>query len=71
MYGNPAQVSPLCGKSLTITDEANGKSATAVVADICPTCGHAADLDLSIGLFESLAGSLGNGLINVEWHYNN
>ncbi|KAI0683695.1 RlpA-like double-psi beta-barrel-protein domain-containing protein-containing protein [Cytidiella melzeri] len=58
-----------CGRSLTITNESNGKSQKAVVADECPTCVSAYSVDFSEALFEALAGDLGIGEIKISWHF--
>ncbi len=49
--------SDLCGKWMTITNTANGNTAVAQVADVCPTCVSAGSLDMSTGLFSALAGN--------------
>ncbi|KAI0340142.1 hypothetical protein BDW22DRAFT_1347201 [Trametopsis cervina] len=56
-YGNPSGPSPL-------------KTFTATIADACPTCGGENDMDMSTGLFEAFAGSLGVGVIPVLWSFN-
>ena len=46
---NAAQMnSGWCGKTVKVTNTANGKSITATVADTCPGCGYGS-LDLSTG----------------------
>jgi hypothetical protein len=56
----------ICGKSVTITNTANGKSVTAVVADECPTCNNANSIDMSLGAFLAI-GDLSTGLLNINW----
>jgi hypothetical protein len=46
-YANGAH----CGKKIAIVDRDTGKSATAIVADSCPTCPDPNSLDLSTSLF--------------------
>lgn len=57
LYGSAA-VSPLCGKSVTITNPSNGRTATAVVADGCSHCSDDASLSSSTGLFEYLSAGI-------------
>ena len=45
----------LCGKQIKVTNTQNGKSVTAVVADVCPTCANSNSLDLSVGAFVEIA----------------
>ncbi|KAL8276280.1 hypothetical protein RQP46_011308 [Phenoliferia psychrophenolica] len=59
-----------CGKSVTITNTANGKSVTAVVADRCPGC-ESRDtyaLDLSLGTFDAI-GEQATGILDITWEY--
>ncbi|KAJ3489207.1 hypothetical protein NLI96_g2265 [Meripilus lineatus] len=56
-----------CGKSVSITNPATGKSASGVVKDMCPGCG-ANDIDLSPSLFQQL-GELDTGVLNVDWSF--
>ncbi|KAF5368192.1 hypothetical protein D9757_011310 [Collybiopsis confluens] len=58
----------LCGKSVTITNVANGKTVTGIVADECPTCNNAQSIDMSLGAFQQLA-SLDAGLIGITWSF--
>jgi len=58
----------LCGKSVTITNTANQKTVTAVVADECPTCNNAQSIDMSLGAFLQLADE-SVGLIDITWSY--
>lgn len=58
--------SSYCGKSITLTNTNNGKSVTAVVADVCPTCDTNNSLDLSVGAFQAIA-SESDGLVPITW----
>ncbi|KIJ22576.1 hypothetical protein M422DRAFT_276970, partial [Sphaerobolus stellatus SS14] len=44
-----------CGRTITITDTATGKTAVGTVADECPGCNGSGSIDLSEGLFEIFA----------------
>ncbi|POY70376.1 hypothetical protein BMF94_6657 [Rhodotorula taiwanensis] len=59
--------SGLCGKTVQITNTANGKSISATVADTCPGCGYGS-LDLSTGAFGAL-GSYDQGVLPISWSY--
>ncbi|KIJ32816.1 hypothetical protein M422DRAFT_265299 [Sphaerobolus stellatus SS14] len=50
-YANGVQ----CGRTITITDTATGKTAVGTVADECPGCNGSGSIDLSEGLFEVFA----------------
>lgn len=54
MYGDLGKQSQYCGKNVILTNESNGKSITALVADACPTCESSGSLDLSEGAFGAL-----------------
>ncbi|KIK62421.1 hypothetical protein GYMLUDRAFT_72655 [Collybiopsis luxurians FD-317 M1] len=56
----------ICGKSVTITNTANGKSVTGVVADECPTCNNANSIDMSLAAFQAI-GALSTGLLDITW----
>ncbi|KAJ1309514.1 hypothetical protein OPQ81_006288 [Rhizoctonia solani] len=56
----------MCGKTITIKNTKNGKSTTAKVMDLCPSCGGN-NLDLSPAAFKKL-GSLSTGVLNVSWN---
>lgn len=43
-----------CGRSLVITNKANGKSTTATVTDMCPGCKNSQSLDLSTAAFNAI-----------------
>ena len=45
-----------------------GKSASVRVVDLCPGCPHGA-LDASPTVFRHLVGSLGPGVVNVQWNW--
>ncbi|CAO1619914.1 unnamed protein product [Sympodiomycopsis kandeliae] len=53
-----------CGKQVTISY--GGKTATATIADTCPTCPGFYDLDLSTGLFQHFD-SLDKGVMTIDW----
>ncbi|KAK4704228.1 hypothetical protein P7C70_g1984, partial [Phenoliferia sp. Uapishka_3] len=60
-----------CGDSVTITNTANSKSVTAVVADRCIGC-QSRDtyaLDLSLGTFDAI-GDQATGILDISWSYN-
>ena len=59
--------SPLCGRSLTITNTDNGNTVTATVQDVCPTCDNLNSLDLSSGAFLTIAGALAVGEVPITW----
>ncbi|KAL7340736.1 RlpA-like double-psi beta-barrel-protein domain-containing protein-containing protein [Rhodotorula toruloides] len=63
------QVSQYCGRELTITNTANGKSVVATVADACPGCSSRFSLDLSLGAFEAI-GDLDTGVLPIVWSWN-
>ncbi|CDO68250.1 Distantly related to plant expansins [Trametes cinnabarina] len=65
IYGNGGY----CDKKVKIKNTANGKTATAIVRDECPSCG-ANDIDMSPSLFEEL-GSLDTGVLKVTWDFTN
>ncbi|KAI0522006.1 hypothetical protein F5B22DRAFT_513373 [Xylaria bambusicola] len=56
-----------CNKMITIT--ANGKSTTAKVHDICPSCASGS-IDVSRGTFMDLFGSLEAGRTEASWTFN-
>ncbi|GAA6057914.1 hypothetical protein JCM3770_002202 [Rhodotorula araucariae] len=64
---NTPQVSggKYCGRYVTVTNTANGKSVRALVADECPSCRYG-ELDLSTAAFKALA-SLDAGVIPIKW----
>ncbi|KAI0262548.1 riboflavin-aldehyde forming enzyme [Gloeopeniophorella convolvens] len=60
-YANGAH----CDKKITIT--ANGRTATALVRDECPSCAQGS-IDMSPSLFQHFAG-LDVGVVQVTWQY--
>merc|ERR1712093_286350 len=63
---NAAQMnSGWCGKTVKVTNTANGKSITATVADTCPGCGYGS-LDLSTGAFGAI-GNYDTGVLPITW----
>ncbi|KAI0373741.1 riboflavin aldehyde-forming enzyme [Pilatotrama ljubarskyi] len=63
IYNNGAH----CDKKVKIKNTANGKTATAIVRDECPSCGSN-DIDMSPSLFEEL-GDLDTGVLKVSWDF--
>lgn len=61
--------SPYCGKSVTITNTNNGKTTTATVADVCPTCDGSYSIDLSVGAFTAIA-TEEEGMVPITWSFN-
>ncbi|WVW80146.1 hypothetical protein I302_102121 [Kwoniella bestiolae CBS 10118] len=61
-----SQPSQYCGKYITITNTNNGKTVTAMVADVCPTCVSDNSLDLSVGAFTEIA-SEDDGSVPITW----
>jgi len=66
LYGNTSEKSQYCGDSITITNKANGKQVTAIVADACPTCLTWGSVDLSQGAFDQIAEEA-TGQIDISW----
>ncbi|KAH7341133.1 RlpA-like double-psi beta-barrel-protein domain-containing protein-containing protein [Rhizoctonia solani] len=56
---------PMCGKTITVKNTKNGKSTTAKVMDLCPSCGSN-NVDLSPAAFKKL-GSLSAGVLSISW----
>ena len=54
-YGTGSNNAPDCGRKLTITNTANGKTVQATVADACPGCRNFNSLDLSVATFNAIA----------------
>ncbi|GAA5980533.1 hypothetical protein JCM5350_004337 [Sporobolomyces pararoseus] len=69
LYGDMGKVSKYCGKSLTITNTANGKSVVATVADACPSCESQWSLDLSEAAFGAI-GDYDTGILPISWVWN-
>ncbi|SCV72797.1 BQ2448_4334 [Microbotryum intermedium] len=65
MYGSGQN----CGREVRICATDNSKCVDAVVADSCPTCLDAQDLDLSVAAFEALGHPLSDGVISMVWNY--
>ncbi|KAH9889997.1 Non-catalytic module family EXPN protein [Cubamyces lactineus] len=63
IYDNGAH----CDEKVKIKNTANGKTATAIVRDECPSCGSN-DIDMSPSLFEEL-GDLDTGVLKVTWDF--
>jgi hypothetical protein len=62
----------LCGKSVVITNLANGQSITVTVADECPTCRDPSSIDLSHAAFGALTNQdFGEGITDISWHFGN
>ena len=59
-----------CGRTIVLTNTATGQSATAVVADACPTCSGFGSIDLSYSLFTSLASEV-DGVFPGTLPFNN
>jgi hypothetical protein len=57
----------MCGKSITITNLKNGKSASGTCADECPTCQSPGSVDLSKGFFSALGGTEAEGVFDIQW----
>ncbi|OCF43366.1 hypothetical protein I317_02805 [Kwoniella heveanensis CBS 569] len=63
-----SQPSQYCGKYITITNSNNGKTVTAMVADVCPTCVSDNSLDLSVGAFTAIAEE-SEGSVPITWQW--
>lgn len=66
---NSGGPSEYCGRSVSITNTKNGKSVTATVADVCPTCEGSYSIDLSVGAFTSIA-TEEEGMVPITWGFN-
>lgn len=64
--GEKGSVSEWCGKTIEITNNDNGNTVTATVADECPTCGDQDDIDLSQAAYDAL-GAESVGELHVSW----
>jgi expansin (peptidoglycan-binding protein) len=60
--------SDLCGKVINIKNENNGKTVTATVWDVCPTCNNGNSLDLSVGAFNAIA-TESEGMVPISWSF--
>ncbi|GJJ09085.1 hypothetical protein Clacol_003307 [Clathrus columnatus] len=63
----------LCGKSIRVTNKANGRTVTGVIVrDLCPGCqprdNNKNNVDLTSGVFGQLD-SLSKGLLDVVWYF--
>lgn len=58
----------ICGKSVHITNTANGESVTVVVADECPTCINLNSIDLSVTAFKTI-GNQSEGVLPIVWEF--
>ncbi|KAG6353583.1 hypothetical protein INS49_005545 [Diaporthe citri] len=65
--GSQSNGNPMCGKTIKIYNNANGKSSTGVIHDKCPGC-NAGSIDVSQKLFEELA-DLADGRIDISWNW--
>lgn len=65
--GSQSNGNPMCGKTIKIFNNANGKSSTGVIHDKCPGC-VAGSIDVSQKLFEELA-DLADGRIEISWNW--
>jgi len=63
-----SQGSDLCGKVINIKNVNNGKTVTATVWDVCPTCNNGNSLDLSVGAFNAIA-SESEGMVPISWSF--
>ena len=58
-----------CGQTVTITNNQNGNTQQAQVADLCPGCGYGS-LDMSTGLFSALNnGNMDAGVFPISWSF--
>jgi expansin (peptidoglycan-binding protein) len=68
-WGNDfSQGSDLCGKVINIKNTNNGKTVTATVWDVCPTCNNGNSLDLSVGAFNAIA-TESEGMVPISWSF--
>lgn len=63
-----SQGSDLCGRVINIKNTNNGKTVTATVWDVCPTCNNGNSLDLSVGAFNAIA-TEAEGMVPIEWSF--
>lgn len=58
-----------CGQTVTITNNKNGNTQSAQVADLCPGCSYGS-LDMSTGLFAALNnGNMDDGVFPISWSF--
>jgi len=67
-WSNFGSVSDYCGKQIAITNTNNGKTVTATVWDVCPSCVSDNSLDLSVGAFTAIA-SESDGMVPITWQW--
>ena len=67
-WPNTGEESNLCGRYVNIQNTDNGKTVTAVIADVCPTCDTGNSLDLSTGAFNQIA-SESDGEVPISWSF--
>jgi len=67
-YGDSGAVSPLCGKSVKITNTDNQKTVTVTIVDDCPTCPTDNSIDLSTGAFQMIAAE-STGEVPITWEF--
>lgn len=60
--------SEYCGRWVNIKNTQNGKTVTAMVADVCPTCVSDNSLDLSVGAFTAIADEW-EGSVPITWSW--
>lgn len=68
LYGDINAVSPNCGRTIHITNPANGKSVDVVVVDACPTCENGDSIDLSPAAFDQIADP-DQGVVPISWSF--
>ena len=68
VYGNTGARSGMCGKTITIKNLSNGKTAQATIQDACPSCPDSTSLDMSASLFSYLNnGNMDAGVFPISW----
>ncbi|KAH8748141.1 allergen Asp F7 [Diaporthe sp. PMI_573] len=65
--GSQSNGNPMCGKTIKIYNNANGKHSTGTIRDKCPGCKQGS-IDVSQKLFEELA-DLADGRIDISWNW--
>jgi expansin (peptidoglycan-binding protein) len=65
VMGPQSNDNPMCGRMIKIYNFANGKEATGVIRDKCPSC-KKGSIDVSQKLFQEL-GDLAQGRIPISW----
>lgn len=69
-YGNPGEVSSLCGQQVVITNTKTQATVTVTIEDDCPTCKNGNSIDLSVGAFTQI-GTQEEGEVDIVWHFKN